>query len=162
MNRTNLTQPLSQVTQPAPDGDVVIVGSGIVWGSTGRPCGAKGSHRFEARPGHHLAPAALPSGRNVYEALGTGFTLLVVGAADAHASAVQAFRDEAKLLRLPLTVVDCGEGSEAGRYEAPLILVRPDQFVAWVGTTDASASSARQALRQSVGAVTASPALAGV
>lgn len=136
-------------------------GSGIVWGSEGRQCSAKGSHRYEARPGHHLAPATLPTGGNVYEALGTGFTLLVVGAADAHASAVQAFRDEAERLGLPLTVVACGEGSEPGRYEAPLILVRPDQFVSWVGT-EASAPSARQALRHSVGAAAASPALACV
>lgn len=139
-------------------------GSGIVWGSDGRSSGAKGSHRFEARPGHHLAPAALPNGRNVFEALGTGFSLLVMGQAGAHAGAVQAFRDEAAGLGLPLTVVDCGpggQGSEPGRYGAALILVRPDQFVAWVGA-DASAPSARQALQRSVGAAAAAPALASV
>lgn len=54
-------------------------GSGVVWGSDGCSSGAKGSHRFEARPGHYLAPAELPSSRNVFEVLGTGFSLLVVG-----------------------------------------------------------------------------------
>src|SRR5450830_1464110 len=134
-------------------------GSGMVWGSDGRSSGAKGSHRFEARPGHHLAPAALPSGRNVFEALGTGFSLLVVGEAGAHAGAVQAFREEAAGLGLPLTVVDCGQGSEPERYGAALILVRPDQFVSWVGA-GASVAVARQALQRSVGAADASPALA--
>jgi hypothetical protein len=33
-------------------------------------CSAKGSHRFEARAGHHLAPATLASGDNVFEVLG--------------------------------------------------------------------------------------------
>ena len=89
---------------------------------------AKGSHRFEARAGHHIAPAVLGSGTNVYESLGPGFTLL---AFDAQPDAVQAFRTAADELKLPLTVVEDRAEGEAARYEAALILVRPDQFVAW-------------------------------
>ena len=89
---------------------------------------AKGSHRFDARPGHHLAPAVLDSGANVFEALGVGFTLLAIGA---DPDVVQAFRDAAADLELPLTVVECGAEGEAARYAASLVLVRPDQFVAW-------------------------------
>lgn len=91
---------------------------------------AKGSHRFEARAGHHLAPALLVSGANVFEALGTGYTLLAL---DAHAATVQAFRDAAIALNIPLTVVEDQAEGEAARYEAALVLVRPDQFVAWSG-----------------------------
>ena len=39
-------------------------------------CSAVGSHAFAARAGHHLAPQPLSSGRNVFEELGDGFTLL--------------------------------------------------------------------------------------
>jgi 2-polyprenyl-6-methoxyphenol hydroxylase-like FAD-dependent oxidoreductase len=105
-------------------------GSPLVWRATGEPgvSGAKGSHRFEARAGHHLAPAVLDSGMPVFEALGAGFTLLAFGAS---AEAVQAFRAAAAALALPLTVVEDRATGEAARYAATLVLVRPDQFVAW-------------------------------
>ncbi len=109
-------------------------GSPVVWrpAAAQQLSSAKGSHRFDARPGHHLAPAVLASGANVFEMLGPGFTLLAFGLqTEAEAQAVQAFRDAATELGLPLTVVaDHGEG-EAARYQAKLMLVRPDQFVAW-------------------------------
>ena len=103
-------------------------GSTVVWGSERRVSSAKGSHRFEARAGHHLAPATLASGRNLFESLGPGFTLLAIGAA---AQAVEVFRQAAAARSLPLTVVEVPEGGEAQRYEASLVLVRPDHFVAW-------------------------------
>lgn len=105
-------------------------GSPIVWreGDTYAACSAKGSHRFEARAGHHLAPATLSTGGNVFEALGAGFTLL---AFDAVPRTVQAFRDAASHRQLPLTVVETTAEGEAARYAASLVLVRPDQFVAW-------------------------------
>lgn len=89
---------------------------------------AKGSHRFDARAGHHLAPAVLSSGANVYEKLGAGFTLLAIGAAPA---AVQSFRDAAAALKIPLHLVEDAGTGETARYEAKLVLIRPDQFVAW-------------------------------
>jgi 2-polyprenyl-6-methoxyphenol hydroxylase-like FAD-dependent oxidoreductase len=105
-------------------------GSPVVWraGSERGVSSAKGSHRFEARAGHHLAPATLSSGGNVFDALGAGFALLALGA---RSDAVQAFRDAATALNMPLTVVEALAEGEAARYEASLVLVRPDQFVAW-------------------------------
>jgi 2-polyprenyl-6-methoxyphenol hydroxylase-like FAD-dependent oxidoreductase len=103
-------------------------GSPVVSGGQGRVSSAKGSHRFDARAGHHLAPATLSSGRDVFEDLGPGFTLLALGAPP---HAVQAFRDAAAARGLPLTVVDDPAGGDTGRYEVKMILVRPDQFVAW-------------------------------
>ena len=91
-------------------------------------CSAKGSHRFEARAGHHLAPGLLDSGANVFATLGPGFTLL---AFDAVPATLQNFRDAAAALRLPLTVVQARADGDAARYQARLVLVRPDQFVAW-------------------------------
>lgn len=110
---------------------------------------AKGSHRFEARAGHHLAPAVLDSGRNVYEALGTGFTLLAFGIDPA---SVQAFRDVAAGMKLPLTVVEDAARGEAARYEATGLLVRPDQFVAWATRAPAvGAADVRMLLARATG-----------
>ena len=103
-----------------------------------------GSHQFAARAGHHLAPAALSTGPNVFEAMGEGFTLLAFGA---QASRWQAFVAAAGDMGLPLTVVqDTCEG-ERERYQSSLVLVRPDQFVAWTGEA-VSAQEALDILRQ--------------
>jgi 2-polyprenyl-6-methoxyphenol hydroxylase-like FAD-dependent oxidoreductase len=127
-------------------------GSPVVWCSGGElgNSSAKGSHRFEARAGHHLAPTMLGSGANVFEALGSGFTLLALRAQ--HES-VQAFRDAATELNLPLTVVEDGGKGEPARYEATLVLVRPDQFVAWSAREESVAiDEARHILRLACGA----------
>jgi 2-polyprenyl-6-methoxyphenol hydroxylase-like FAD-dependent oxidoreductase len=98
-------------------------------GAEVRPSSAVGSHRFEARAGHHLAPATMSDGRNVYQGLGEGFTLLAFGQDE---QTPKAFSQAAQELSLPLSLVqDTAEG-EPGRYRARLALVRPDQFVAWV------------------------------
>ena len=130
-------------------------GSPAVWQPPGggRVSSAKGSHRFDARAGHHLAPAVLGSGANVFEVLGPGFTLLALGA---EPESVQAFHDAATDLNLPLAVVqDRGEG-DAARFDAHLVLVRPDQFVAW-SSRDAriSLDKARQVLDLARGSATA-------
>lgn len=117
-------------------------GSTVICGSEGRVSSAKGSHRFDARAGHHLAPAAQSSGKNIYDELGAGFTLLVMGGPT---SAVEAFRAAAVDLSLPLTIVMSERGDETARYAAKLVLVRPDQFVAWTADA-ASLDDARRVL----------------
>jgi 4-hydroxyisophthalate hydroxylase len=113
-------------------------------GSDGASSSAVGSHEFEARAGHHLAPAVMADGRNVYEALGPDFTLLAL---DADPATVDTFRRAAADLRLPLTVVDDPGVGEMGRYEARLVLVRPDHFVAWAGASP-SPDAAHRLLRR--------------
>ena len=113
-------------------------GSPIVWGPPGGQSSAKGGHQFEARAGHHLTPQPLSTGRNVFDALGRDFTLLSFGDDDTGPAAFQA---AAQAERLPLTVVaDTREGGR-DRYGHPLVLVRPDQFVAWAGEMPADAGS---------------------
>ncbi|MCR5867316.1 FAD-dependent monooxygenase [Aquincola sp. J276] len=133
-------------------------GSPVVWGGEGRGPSAMGRHQFEARPGHHLAPAVLPSGGNVFEALGPGFSLLAFEG-EATADAVQAFLGAAAALGLPLTVVQAAAEGEHRRYGAPLVLVRPDQFVAWVGQpAEASGALAGQVLSRAAGLPARAPA----
>ena len=55
-------------------------GSSIVGGRPAASLQRAGSHEFVARAGHHLAPRQLASGRNVFEELGSEFTLIDLGA----------------------------------------------------------------------------------
>ncbi len=108
-------------------------GSPVIAGPPGGKSGAHGTHAFGARAGHHLAPQPLSSGKNVFEELGLGFTLLAFGADD---DAVRAFETAAAAAKIPMNVVrDSFDGGREA-YEKRLILVRPDQFVAW--TDDAA------------------------
>ena len=99
-------------------------------GLPGSRCSALGSHAFAARAGHHLAPQPLSSGRNVFEELGDGFTLLSLDGDD---TICGAFETAAEQMRIPLTVIADSRRGGRERYDAAYVLVRPDQFVAWAG-----------------------------
>lgn len=97
-------------------------GSPVICGD-GAPS-AVGEHRHRARAGHHLAPGLLPSGRNSYALLGTGFTLFTTDRASA-----ASWQAAANAIAVPLEVVI----GTVPAHEAAHVLVRPDQFVAWAG-----------------------------
>lgn len=107
-------------------------GSRVVAGSRDGTASAKGAHSFTAQPGYHLAPRALPEGGTTHDRLGSGFSLIALGQANAAAR----FADDAARLNIPLTIIESaapGTEDETADYGASLILVRPDQFVAWAG-----------------------------
>lgn len=103
-------------------------GSPLV-GGPGRPS-ARGSHVFHVRPGHHLPPARLCDGRTVQGALGPGFTLIALGAAP---DTVAGFRLASEARGVPMTFIEATDQSACTRYGASLVLVRPDEYVAWAG-----------------------------
>lgn len=105
-------------------------GSPVVFGPPGGKSTAHGEHLFKARSGHHIAPQKLSSGRNVFEELGPGFTLLAFDADDA---AVKAFEQAAAVTKVPLKVVRDTYADGRTKYETRMILVRPDQFIVWTG-----------------------------
>ena len=105
-------------------------GSSVVIGPPNSTCGVRSTHSFEARPGHHLAPQPLSSGRNVFEELGSGFTLLAFGVEE---QAIQTIQGAAKTHRMELNVVRDSYEEERKAYDSRLVLVRPDQYVAWAG-----------------------------
>ncbi len=119
-------------------------GSPIV-AAEGQPS-AVGGHSFAARAGHHLAPQSLSDGRNVYEALGAGFTLVSLGG---DRSVAAAFEAAAQAAGVPLDVVEDSLACGRERYEARHILVRPDQFVAWAA--DEAPADAEAVLRMATG-----------
>jgi 2-polyprenyl-6-methoxyphenol hydroxylase-like FAD-dependent oxidoreductase len=123
-------------------------GSSIVWGPPGSSCSAIGSHQFAARAGHHLAPYQLSSGPNVFEELGEGFTLIELNSST---TAVADFRAAAQALNIPFKVIsDFGAGAFEF-YKAALVLVRPDQFIAW--TSDEKIVDAIAILKRAIGAL---------
>lgn len=138
--------------EPHYEGSPIVVGPGQVGAQGGS---AVGRHEFRARAGHHLAPAQLSDGRNVYERLGAGYALLAFGA---DAQAVQAFTEMAAELGLPLTRIEDTLEGERQRYEASLVLVRPDQFVAWAGSGAVSTQQANAILQMACGGRALAPA----
>lgn len=120
------SQVTSEVTAFEPNYD----GSSIVFGAKDQHPGARGSHVFEARSGHHIAPALLTDGRNTYDALGSGFTLFDF---TEDGSIGRGFATAAQALKLPLNIVHDLDGPAGQIYQAGAVLVRPDQFVAWTG-----------------------------
>jgi 4-hydroxyisophthalate hydroxylase len=112
-------------------------GSPVVFGPPGGVNTAHGTHMVKARPGHHLAPVPMSNGRNSFEELGTGFTLLSF---DGDEDTVTALQRQAQLLQIPLSVRRDTRANGREAYEAPLVLVRPDQYVVWTGA-DADAGA---------------------
>ena len=107
-------------------------GSPVVFGPPDGECSAVGNHAFAARAGHHLAPQLLSSGRSLYEDLGPGFTLIAL---DTDTTDITAFEAAATKLGLPLKTVADSRADGREKLGAGLILIRPDQFVAWAGET---------------------------
>tara|TARA_R100000365_G_C2747356_1_gene77185 strand:- start:3948 stop:5576 length:1629 start_codon:yes stop_codon:yes gene_type:complete len=105
-------------------------GSPTVFGPGDGVTNAKGMHQHRARAGHHLTPASLSDGANVYERLGTGFTLIAL---DALPEEIGQWIDAAKALGLPLEVVEDSAADSRTLYECRFILVRPDHFITWCG-----------------------------
>jgi len=121
-------------------------GSSIIFGPPNGTSSAHGSHTFKARAGHHLPPQRLSSGKNVFEELGRDFTLL---AFDVDDRAVTGFEDAARPLGVPLTVVRDTYAEGRTAYEAKLMLVRPDRYVAWLG--DAVPTDPAAVVRKAIG-----------
>ena len=77
-----------------------------------------------------MPPQELSGGRNLAAELGTGFTLLAFGADD---DAVRSIKDATDALSVPLKIITDTIEDGREKYEAKLILVRPDQYVVWSG-----------------------------
>lgn len=101
---------------------------------------APAQHTSDFEPSAHpgcLAPHAwLLDGTSLYDHFGPAYTLLQLD--DVAASATKALLSAAEASAMPLTLLDLRNQKLTGLYGAPLALIRPDQFVAWRGTSVAA------------------------
>jgi 2-polyprenyl-6-methoxyphenol hydroxylase-like FAD-dependent oxidoreductase len=95
-------------------------------------------YRPSAHPGARLPHSWLPDGRSLYDLLGDGFTLLrLTAGGDA------GLPDAAARAGVPLRVLDLADlPGLRDRLGADLVLVRPDQHVAWRGSAAGGADGA--------------------
>jgi len=114
----------AQVYEPNYEGSPVMIGP------PGGKSSAHGQHVFKARSGHHLTPQQLSGGRELRAELGRGFTLLAFDVPDTD---ISAFEQAAASLKMPLKVVRDTYADGRLKFEARMILVRPDQFIVWIG-----------------------------
>lgn len=137
------------VTEPhrySPDGfsfGYHYAGSPLVVGGEEQAVISMGGYEERAQVGFRLPHAWLEDGRSVLDVLGPDFTLLRTD----ETTDVQPWVDAARKLGVPLTVVDL-----PGRHPTPLLLVRPDQHVAWMGGAEGRPA---ELLRTVTGRVTA-------
>lgn len=120
-------------------------GSPLVVGGQEQPEITLGGHRDTPQVGFRLPHVWLDDGQPVLDVLGPDFTVLRTDpAAD-----VLPWLGAARALGVPLTVAEA-----PGRYPAPLLLVRPDQHIAWMGGAQARP---REVLRTVTGRVAVHP-----
>jgi hypothetical protein len=81
-----------------------------------------------ARPGHRAPHWQLPDGSAIFDHFGSGFTLLHTGQPEAGLAALES---SAAARGVPLHVERRLEPQLRRLYGANLILIRPDQHVAW-------------------------------
>jgi hypothetical protein len=114
------------------DGSPIIVSDG-----TAPPPDQPNNYVPTACPGGRPPHAWLLDGRSLFDSFHTEWTLLALGPNSADTSA---FVTAAKQLGLDLKVVRHDAPELAHLYEAPLVLIRPDQIVAWRGQDGALAA----------------------
>lgn len=115
------------------DASPVIVGDGAPL-----PPDEPGRYVATASPGGRPPHAWLDDGRSLFDLFHTEWTLLALGP---DAPPTDAFEAAAQALSIDLRVVRLPQAGLLDLYEAPLVLIRPDQIVAWRGR-DASAAQA--------------------
>ena len=126
------------------DDSPVIAADSSGTASSGPPAPtANDTYLPSAAPGGRL-PHFRPDGTSLYDRLGSEFSLV----GDLTQPAASAFAKAAATLGVPLELVGVDASACAGHFAASLVLVRPDQHVAWRGD---QAADAEQVLRTATG-----------
>ncbi len=103
----------------------------IVYDGAQPPAYTIGSYTPSTCPGCRLPHIWLHDKSSLYDHLGPGYTLLRCNPG----VDVSALQDAARAAGVPLHLIDLHGQSGASIYDRPLLLVRPDQHIAWRGTT---------------------------
>ena len=115
------------------DGSPIIVGDGAAL-----PPDEPNAYTATASPGGRPPHMWLDDGGSLFDHFHSEWTLLALGP---EAPATDAFETAAAALSMDLRVVRLPQTSLSVLYEASLALIRPDQIVAWRGTTADDAKS---------------------
>jgi 2-polyprenyl-6-methoxyphenol hydroxylase-like FAD-dependent oxidoreductase len=115
------------------DGSPIIVGDGLA-----APPDSAHSYIPTAVPGGRPPHVWLDKGSSLYDRFGFEWTLLRLGDEPAR---VAEFESVASRTRMEIKVVDIAANDVRDTYGAPLALIRPDQVVAWRGTSDRDAEA---------------------
>jgi 2-polyprenyl-6-methoxyphenol hydroxylase-like FAD-dependent oxidoreductase len=107
------------------DGSPIIVGDG-----TTAPPDAANSYTPCATPGGRPPHAWLPDGHSLFDTFHTEWTLLVLGPEQVDTTA---FENASANMGMDLRVVHHASPELVTLYGAALVLIRPDQIVAWRG-----------------------------
>jgi len=110
------------------DASPIIVGDG-----SAPPPDAANVYVPTATPGGRPPHLWLDTGRSLYDLFGFEWTLLRLGDAPPD---VSEFQRAATRIGAELKIVGIAEPEALDLYGAPLALIRPDQIVAWRGTSD--------------------------
>jgi hypothetical protein len=113
------------------DGSPAVVADG-----TAPPPDTANAYVPTACPGGRPPHLWLAEDRSLFDCFGFEWTLLKFGT-----HAAEAFIQAVRRLALELKVVELPSAEARDLYGADLVLVRPDQIVAWRGNTDAQAES---------------------
>jgi hypothetical protein len=115
------------------DGSPIIVNDG-----TTAPPDAANSYTPCATPGGRPPHAWLPDGRSLFDTFHTEWTLLVLGPDGADTTG---FESVAASMGVDLKLVHQHSSEILALYEAPMVLIRPDQIVAWRGQDELQAQA---------------------
>ena len=115
------------------DASAIIVRDGCA-----PPPDAPNTYVPSACPGGRPPHAWLADGRSLYDTLNFEWTLLQLGPGAPDAGN---FADAARELGMDLVIVDHPAPELLALYEKPLVLIRPDQIVAWRGDGAADAAN---------------------
>ena len=133
-----------------------ISGSPIVFGPINGVTSARGIHQHLAQAGFHLSPQVLSNDKNIFDCLGGGrlgacFSLILI---DQPSEIKQAFEQAATCFNIPLVIIESAKTGGTALWQNTIILVRPDEFVAYAGTdlgTDDPVLRAKEILQRVVG-----------
>jgi len=140
------------VTQFLPN----VSGSPIVFGSEGGVSSACGTHKHAVEAGFHLSPQKISDDRSIFsllggQLLGDKFSLILIDQPD---DVTSAFKKAANELQVPLAIIECEMNAGLALWEKRIILVRPDEFVAFASDTivqDSKNENVRYILKKAVG-----------
>ena len=125
-------------------------GSPIIAGDEAAPPDSFASYTPSTVPGGRAPHAWIGNGRGIgdslFDRLGQGFTLLRLGANAPHAVDLAQAADK---LAIPFTQIDIADDDIRELYGRDLVLIRPDQHVAWRG--NAAPADAEALLRRLTG-----------